>query len=168
VGSTSGGNPGLTVTKGVDKPFAAPGDTVIWTITVTNNSNTPVNNVQIDDTLPPTLNILAGQIQVSSSSGQISVNGNTVTFTQPVMQPGETVTITIPTTISSSITLPFIIVNQVTGYDAQAQVLSVTRLPNTGESPWSSLQIPILLAVGAGIGVTVVLVRRRWKRPQSQ
>ncbi|MBZ0290338.1 MAG: DUF11 domain-containing protein, partial [Anaerolineae bacterium] len=135
--SNSGGSAGLTVTKGVDKPFAAPGETVIWTITVTNNSNAPVNNVQIDDTLPSTLNILAGQIRVSSSTGQVSVNGNTVTFTQPVIQPGETVTITIPTTISSSITLPFIIVNQVTGYDAQAQVLSVTRLPNTGESPWS-------------------------------
>lgn len=162
--SDSGGDSGLTVTKGVDKPFAAPGDTVTWTITVTNNSNSPISNVQIQDTLPSTLNILAGQISVSSSTGQISVSGNTVTFTQAVIQPGEKVTITIPTTISSSITLPFIIVNQVTGYDAQAQVISVTRLPNTGESPWDGLQIPILLAGAGGIGLAALVVRRRLRR----
>ena len=165
--TNSGGSGGLTVTKGVDKPFAAPGDTVTWTIHVTNTSSAPVNNVQIQDTLPSTLNILAGQIKVSSSTGQASVSGNTVTFTQAVMQPGESVTITIPTTISSSITLPFIIVNQVDGYDAQAQVLSVSRLPNTGESPWSGLQIPILAAVASLIGLTAIFVRRRWKQQRA-
>ncbi|MEO8611497.1 MAG: SdrD B-like domain-containing protein [Chloroflexota bacterium] len=158
-----GGSGGLTVTKGVDKPFAAPGDTVTWTIHVQNTGTTAVSPVHVQDTLPSTL-IINGGIKVSPPTGTVSVSGNTVTFDQAVMNPGDSVTITITTTIDPNITVPFIIVNQVEGYDAQAQVLSVSRLPNTGESPWSGLQIPILVAVASGIGLTGLFVRRRLRR----
>jgi len=161
VTTSSGGGGGLVVTKGVDKPFAAPGEQVIWTITVTNSGGSAVNNVEVIDPLPDTLEILVNQITVSSSTGNVSVNGNTVTFTQPVMQPGETVTITIPTIIRNSVTVPFIIVNEVQNYDARAQVVSVSRLPNTGESPWSSLRTPILLL---GAGLILFAVVALWRR----
>jgi uncharacterized repeat protein (TIGR01451 family) len=160
----SGGGGGLTVTKGVDKPFAAPGDRVVWTITVTNNGTTPATNVSISDPLPSTLQILVNEITVSSATGQVSVSGNTVTFTQPIMNVGETVTITIPTIIDSNIQLPFIIVNEVSVYGAQAQVLSVSRLPNTGESPWNGLQLPILLLLSGLILGGMVFMWRRWRR----
>jgi uncharacterized repeat protein (TIGR01451 family) len=160
----SSGGSGLTVTKGVDKPFAAPGDTVVWTIHIKNDSSTAVSPVHISDTLPSSLIINPGQIKDSPATGTISVSGNTVTFDKATMNPGESVTITISTTIDPKITLPFIIVNQVDGYDAQAQVLSVSRLPNTGESPWEGLQLPVLVGVVSIIGLTVLFVRRRLRR----
>jgi len=162
--SGSGGSGGLTVTKGVDKPFAAPGEKVIWTITVTNNGSTPATNVSIQDPLPDTLTIQVNDITVSSATGQVSVSGNIVTFTQPIMAVGETVTITIPTIIKSSVGVPFIIVNSVTGYDASAQVLSVTRLPNTGESLWSGWRIPALLLVGGLLLAALLALYGRWRR----
>ncbi len=153
--------PPYEVLKTVDQPFAAPGDAVVWTITVSNPGSTPLGDVLVEDPVPDTLDIAAARITVSSSSGAVRVDGQRIIFTQAVLMPGEVVTVNVPTRVRADVEVPFIIINEIPGTGASARLLSVTRLPNTGESPWSELRLP-LLALGAlllaGFGVAL---RRR-------
>lgn len=145
----SGGGGTLTVEKGVNPPFAAPGQRVVWTITVSNNSGAPITNVNINDPVSSSLQILENEITDSSPTGTVTVNGQLVTFTQPVMAAGEVVTITLVTRVRGDVPVPFIIPNEIPDYGARAQILSVTQLPATGESPWEAWRVPLFIAAGA-------------------
>ncbi|MEQ8675604.1 MAG: hypothetical protein RLP44_00810 [Aggregatilineales bacterium] len=132
----------LRLSKSVSPPFLAPGETATWVITVTNPSTIPLNNVMVTDNIPAGLQI----VSATSSSGSVSVNGSVITFTQGVLSPTETVTITIQTQYNpADASNAFIITNNAvlsvdgTVVDStSASFLQVNALPQTGQSPWSA------------------------------
>jgi|GEM_PF-4714589 len=73
--------------------FAQPGEEVVWTIIVTNPGNVPFNNVLVTDNMPPQFEILDN----NSTGGTVTVAGQSYTLTAPVLNPGETITITLRT-----------------------------------------------------------------------
>ena len=158
--------PSPIVTKGVDKPFAAPGDSVTWTITISNPSGTdPLTNVTVNDTLPDTVN-LTGTVTDTSPTGTVTVNGQTVTFTQATMAPGEVVVITIPSQISPNLAVPFIIINEIPEYGARAQVISASQLPATGESFWGQPEVRTLILLAGGLLLVSVIGVGVWRRKE--
>jgi len=149
--------PGVEVVKSAAPPFAGPGDTVTWTITVTGTGAVPTTNLVVSDTLPGELIYVSH----STSTGSVSVSGQTVTWTIPVVNPGAVLTLTITTRIRSDVAVPFSITNVASG--ASASVLSVSKLPATGESFWSFVQ-PLVIMLGIALVAGFVVIRRRKTR----
>ncbi|MFN8375371.1 MAG: DUF11 domain-containing protein [Anaerolineae bacterium] len=151
------------ITKSVTPPFSQPGELVTWTITVQNPGSIPVTNVVTVDNMPPEVQI----ISVTSTMGTTSVSGQTVMLTLPVLNPGQSATITITTRVRANVVTPFTIINTAsisnaenqTPRFAQAQLISAAHLPVTGESPW--WQPVLLLLVGVSIFVVGTFVLRR-------
>ncbi|MBI5670610.1 MAG: DUF11 domain-containing protein [Chloroflexi bacterium] len=148
------------ISKVADPPFSAPGEEVAWTIIVTNNGDTPATNVTVIDRVPDDLEIL-------SVPSNATVDGQTIRLTFAEIGPRSSVTVVIRTRIRDDIVVPFIIINEVSvegGPTTQAQVLSVTRLPETGETPllrWVLIGAAFMvLAVGG-----LLLARRRLDQP---
>jgi uncharacterized repeat protein (TIGR01451 family) len=152
----------LTLEKNVDKPFAGPGDTVTWTITVTNPTSAAVPNVVVEDTLPPELAIISAK----APKGTVQVSGQTVRLTISQLDPGESVTLTIVTKVRSDAPASFVVNNEARvspgGITASAQVLGVTELPSTGETPW--WRLPALALGAVGIAALLILGLRFLRR----
>lgn len=173
-----GGTPGpaqnFTLTKAVDNPFAAFGSVVTWTITISNPNNVAISNVSITDNFPAELEIIP-PVTDDSPTGTTTQNGQTVTFSQPVLAPGETVHITVRTRIIGN---ALVITNTVDGFccgssvtvaSAQAQILRVTQLPATGESWFSRFYLPFLaIVVVLGSLLIVMGVRSYRARRNNQ
>lgn len=77
--------------KIVSPENAAVGDTVLWTVLVSNPENVPTGNVTVTDTIPA----MFGVVRVTSSRGTVTVTGNSFSVNIGVMQPGEEVTISV-------------------------------------------------------------------------
>lgn len=161
------GTPGTPVaqieaglSKSVDRPFAQIGDTVTWTLTVNNPGSTPYPNVHVIDNVPAGMTI----VSVSASAGSVSYSGQTVTFTKDSLAPGETVTITIVTTIDDGANVPFIFINTATWDDrsASAQVIRASLQPATGILP--PVMLVLMLGVVGVVAAAIVLTLRRRKR----
>ncbi|MBZ0282594.1 MAG: DUF11 domain-containing protein [Anaerolineae bacterium] len=123
------------ITKVANPPFALPGENVTFTVTVTNPSAVPAANVVVNDPIPNELEVLSA----SATGGSTSVSGQTVTLTIPTLNPGATVMLTIQTRVRANVATPFTIINVASlnnGKTASASVVSVGRLPATGETPW--------------------------------
>ncbi|MBN1121638.1 MAG: DUF11 domain-containing protein [Anaerolineae bacterium] len=80
-----------------DPAFAAIGETITWVITVRNPSSVPYPHAVISDTVDPQFSVESA----SSSKGTVNISGQTVTATIGLMNPGETVTISIVTRVIS-------------------------------------------------------------------
>jgi len=175
IGGTPGvGGPGQPppggplISKSVDRTIVQPGDTVTWTVTITNPSNLSLPNVGFIDTLPNDLEVLSA----TASAGTVSVNGQRVTFAIDPLPPNATVTVSVRTRVRPTVRPPFLIVNlaALTGpYSGsasariasdQATLLSVGALPATGEPPWWRFPLAII-AGGAFIIGGLALARRR-------
>ena len=156
------------ITKNASPPFAIPGELVTFTFFISNPGTGPALNVRAVDPIPSEVEILG----TSSPSGQVSVVGQDVIFETSVLAPGETVTVTIETRVRDNVATPFIIVNEAcfTGDNIPdercdtATVLSITTLPDTGETPWWSILLrQVTLLIGGGVllmGGTGVIIRR--------
>ena len=146
--------------KSVNPPFAQIGDTVTWTLTVSNPGSTAYPNVVVTDNVPAGMTI----VSVSASAGSVSYSGQTVTFTKDVLNPGETVTVTIVTTIDDGADVPLIFVNAATWGDrsASAQVVRASAQPATGIVP--PVVIVLLLSIVAAAALAIVLTLRRRRR----
>ncbi len=156
-----GGPPGdecePVLNKTVDQPFAQIGDTVTWTVTLTNPCNIALNGVQVIDTVPPGMTI----ISVTTSVGTASFSGSTITVNIGTLAPGQTVTITIVTTIDEGANVPFIFDNIASDgtRTATARVVRASQQPATGVTPPVIL---VLTALGSFlVGMVVVSLRRR-------
>ena len=153
-----------SVSKSINQSEANPGDEVTYTISVVNRGNIPAENVVVTDSLPDELTI----VDMSTSRGEASMSGQTISVAIGLMEPGEEVTIRIsarvkadtpPSTISNGV----VVTTTSPGDDPSNNTASVpltvigtavlpAALPQTGathELAW------ILIAT---VGVLLVLV----------
>jgi uncharacterized repeat protein (TIGR01451 family) len=147
-------NTNLILAMSVQPPFALPGETVTWNITVNNPANAPITNVTLTNLVPSELNILS----TAATSGTANITGQMANFILDVLHPGETVTIAIITRISSDIQIPFSIVSTVSSGNVTASdtLLSASQLPVTGQK--SKLLRIRLFVVSGAIGCTWLLL----------
>jgi uncharacterized repeat protein (TIGR01451 family) len=148
-------SPGLS--KSVDRPFAAPGDTVVWTVTVSNPTSATLSSLTVQDDVPSQLEIV--------SAGGGSVSGQTVTWTVSSLAPGQAQVFTITTRVRAGVAgvaaENVVIMNGALRARATATVVIASGLPQTGESPlWRLALLAGLFAAAAGVGGRV-LARRR-------
>lgn len=130
-------DPGLSKI-GVLAPGALgiPGEQVTWTLTAYNPTGAALPNVVVVDTLPSTLRIDSA----STTKGTYTISGQTVTFTIPSLEVGETVTMRVVTTVLSS-PVGGLITNTATlssgtySDTASASVSVISGLPQTGYPP---------------------------------
>ncbi len=113
-----------------------PGETITWTITVSNNGTLAASDVVMTDTLVAELTIL----DVTTSQGSVTVSGQTVTVAIGTLNPADTVTIEIVTmVVASPTTGEFINTATVTGggqtASATATLTGILDLPATGYAP---------------------------------
>jgi len=177
-GSGSGSGPAPirldpAIVKLVDPKFALPGEDVRWTIVVTNPHSVAINNVTFVDNFPSQLEIIS--TSADNNVGSLVVNGNTLTYSIVVINPGQSVRVNVLTRIRKGTPMPFIITNTVNLTNglvgssssiiasASASVYSVGSLPATGFAPaWREplfIGLAVLLAL-FGIGTVRVWQRR--------
>ncbi len=146
-----------------------PGEQLTWHITVRNNGTAAGTNIVITDTLRSELRIDS----VEADRGTFAISGQTVTFTIPVLNPGEAVELRINTTVLSSPN-DGLLTNDATlvGYgstgasvtrSAQGIVTVTTQLPATGYPPAEqpSRGISWIVVVALIAGLCAVVLRRK-------
>jgi LPXTG-site transpeptidase (sortase) family protein len=92
------------VTKSGDPATASIGDSIVFTLVITNNGNTVATNVRIVDVIPSFLtvtNVIAAPPATIDNSA-----GNTVDLLFATVAPADTYTVTITTVVNSSATPP--------------------------------------------------------------
>ncbi|MBZ0295578.1 MAG: DUF11 domain-containing protein [Anaerolineae bacterium] len=139
------------ISKSANPPFAQPGETVVWTITISNPGQVAINNIQMTDTVPAELAINF----VNTTAGSATVSGQTINFSLDVLGPGASVTITVNTRVRDGVNTPYFATNQAclsTGACAQATLSSVEALPSTGQSPWSVWRLPLFTLLSGVAG----------------
>ena len=158
------------ITKQVDPAFAQPGDEVRWTITLHNPHAVAINNVGFVDNFPGQLEII--RTTVDTTGGSLVVTGNSVTYNIPVMNPGQTINVSVLTRVRIGTPVPFIISNTVNlsgAYvgSASATLLSVGALPATGFAPpWRAPLLIVIAVLLMLFGVGAVRLRQRGYRSQ--
>lgn len=154
------------ITKRGSPSLARPGDIIEWWIDITSTTLIPMTNIRLSDHLAPYMELL----EVNITAGSYSVSGDTVNFTLDVLNPGQTVRITIRTRVRGRLPVPLSpaqpaaclpggpttidnqtcmecdggrLCTQATVYCFPAQ------LPNTGEIPWyaNGLRAGLILSV---------------------
>jgi uncharacterized repeat protein (TIGR01451 family) len=167
-------NPAIDL-AGVLAPGALglPGEQVTWVITVNNPGPTAGSNLVITDTLRDELSIERAE----ADRGDIAISDQTVVFTVPVLDPGESVQMRVLTTIMSS-PANGILLNQVllaasgpggaVARNATAQLFVPDGLPATGYPPADDLPgqgEPSVLVIGlAGFSMVVLTALFVWYR----
>lgn len=103
--------PELSVIKqaGVDK--AAPGATITYTITITNNGGAPATNAGFTDEVPANTTVVPGSATISDPAA-VKVSENPVRFTGITVAAGGTVTVTFKVTVNEDVQAGTVIKNQ--------------------------------------------------------
>jgi uncharacterized repeat protein (TIGR01451 family) len=89
----------LEIIKVGDRAAAEPGDTVVYRLQITNTGIRTLNNVVITDTLPLGLKFIDKSVRASSGNADVqlssppTVQGRTITFLYPQLQPRQTLTL---------------------------------------------------------------------------
>jgi len=144
------------VLKSVSPSQAFVGQTVTFTLTVTNDGNTPVTSVVITDPISSFLDI----VQLTSTKGTTAINGHSAVFNIGTVNPGEVITLTIVTRVNNTAVATTDIVNVATlthnsngtttsetSNSVTFRILGQPSLPITGEeSPASDANRPAQLA----------------------
>ncbi len=131
-----------------EPPVASPGTVVTYTLRVINPTNETALDLQIADSMPYALAI----IEATATSGQVSVSGQDVNFTQTALDAGERVAITVVTRVREMSEYNEIVneacltsqSNQ-TPSCAQMRFLRAGEIPATGELPGFGRWLPPLL-----------------------
>jgi sortase A len=159
------------VTKTASVAQAMPGAPVVWTITVRNGGTAIMSNVTIQDSVPDMLTLGTS----ATTRGTLVTAGQIITVTTGVMNPGDTVTITVNTTISATAVAPATITNTAcAARDGGTQKCATgsvtlgpgaTTLPSTGIRSSSGGLPPVGLVFFAALMVLMsaqVSRRRAW------
>lgn len=72
-----------TLLKAVDKLIANIGDTLTYTVTITNLNINPINNLDFADVLPDGCTFVNGSFNVNGTVATPSVTNNTLTYVIP-------------------------------------------------------------------------------------
>jgi uncharacterized repeat protein (TIGR01451 family) len=155
------------ITKSVEPPFSLPGEQAIWSISISNPSGVAAQNILVVDEAPAELEILSA----TATDGTVVVDGQKITFTQPILNSLGSTTITIVTRVRPDTSVPFIIANRaiMTGdnfnpKESTAILLSLTELPATGETPFLSIVLRFIALIGAGAAALIAGLWFRRKR----
>lgn len=157
---------GIEFSKQVSAPFAQPGDPVSWTITVTNTSSAAATNLVISDHVPAQVSILGA----SASRGTVTRNGSAVSLVVDILQPGESITMTIDGRLPGDLEPPYLITNTATLLSGGQQVgaagstiISAQTMPSTGESRLSGMNVVfgVFIASGLTLAASMVVLWRR-------
>ena len=100
--STTHYTPGYTLTKACDPADGAtvqPGDTVTYTLTVTNNSDGVVTGAIVTDDLTDVLDNATLDEASITPTGQATLTGTTLTWNVPTLQPDATATLAYTVTV---------------------------------------------------------------------
>ncbi len=89
----------LSIVKAVTSATAVPGDTVTYTLVVTNNGPNDANTVTVTDTLPTQLTFVS--CSESGGGGTCTFSGGTVTVSYATLANSSSSTVTINTTLNS-------------------------------------------------------------------
>lgn len=92
----------LSITKAVSSSTAQPGDTITYTLTLSNAGPNAANTVTVNDTLSSYLTFAS--CSESTGNGTCSVNGSTVTVAYATLAANSSSTITINATLNSGVT----------------------------------------------------------------
>ncbi len=141
-----------------------PGESITWVITLTNKGISPGTDLLVTNTLRDELRI----DDAATDYGAVAVSGQTVIFTVPELQPGQTVAMRVETTLLRG-PANGLLVNQVLlagngpagpfTQSASADLFVPTGLPATGYPPADDLPgrgEPSVLAVGVGALLAVM------------
>lgn len=74
-----------TIVKAVDKLTASIGDTLTYTVTVTNVGLNPLTNIPFTDTIPAGATFVTASFTVNGSAATPTLTGNTLTYTIPTI-----------------------------------------------------------------------------------
>ena len=157
------GQPALA--KFVSPEVAAIGETVTWTIRVTNPADTPTGSVTVTDTIPPAVEL----VRVSSSRGTPAVSGSSFSVNLGEIQPGEEVVITAET-VAQQILPPAQSCNQAFAGSMASNEACVTILPaelpafggGAPPTPAAPLRILWQWVLGGGLLMVAGLGLMRW------
>ena len=153
------------ITKSVNPPFSLPGVSATWTITIFNPTDTPINNLIMQDSLPPQVEI----VSTSATTGAVSFSGQTVNFIQAIFDANSSVTITVVTRVRPNVAPPPLISNRACFNTREhpewecdtASIFSITGLPSTGQSPWSPYRPFIIALLGLSVLVSGGYISKR-------
>ena len=161
----SSSNGTVTLSKLASEASAHSGDTITFTITMTNGGTGPLSNVTLSDNLASTLTYVSSAVDIGAAT---NTAGN-ITAAVGTIPAGGAAHLTIVAKVNSGVTAPGLITNTATGSFAGAQPLTVTvsipvatgkggggLLPVTGYGPpptQSQISIALLAAVGLILGL---------------
>jgi uncharacterized repeat protein (TIGR01451 family)/CSLREA domain-containing protein len=112
----------LSLWKTIDEPRPVPGQRVIYTLTISNGSNTPLMNAVLSDTLPAGITFAGPIVLDPPGSGTVGTIPPLLAY-DLTTAPGEVVTVTFPVTVE-------------TGLPASTTITNTAVLTNTeGMSP---------------------------------
>ncbi|RGC49151.1 DUF11 domain-containing protein [Absiella sp. AM29-15] len=88
-----------TITKAVDKPTANIGDTLTYTITITNLSLSALPTLPFTDTIAQGMTFNTGSFTVNGNTATPTITGTTLAYTIPAIPSLGTATIQFKTTV---------------------------------------------------------------------
>ncbi len=158
------------ITKSVFPPFAKPGESAVWTITISNPAPVAATGVTVVDDVPSVVQIDS----VSATAGNISFSGQRVTFSIASVAPGQTITLTINSHVRSDAAFPFTVTNRAnitnnedpTTRIAEATLTGVKSLPQTGEPLADGVRLEVVAVVLIAVALGIVGIRAVWRQPQ--
>jgi uncharacterized repeat protein (TIGR01451 family) len=74
-----------TLLKAVDKLTASLGDSLTYTVTITNPALNPISNIPFTDTLPAGSTFTTGSFTLNGTAATPTVTSNTLTYTIPTI-----------------------------------------------------------------------------------
>jgi uncharacterized repeat protein (TIGR01451 family) len=155
------------ISKSADPALLIPGDTVTFTLTVTNKGSVAATGVTVVDPIPAQLIVQSA----TTTQGNFTIANNTVTFNIGTVNPGAVITLTVKAIVSTNVKPPTELINVATLTDNAKSVRTASttvritsgQLPATGEHP-DNQQLIVVLVVIAGaalIGLTSIARRRK-------
>jgi uncharacterized repeat protein (TIGR01451 family) len=121
------------------------GEQLEWVVTVSNMGGVAGSNITVTDDVDSRLQIN----EVAAPGAQIEINGQTVSVTYAIINPGESIQFSIFTTVLEGETVNNTVC--ISGMSICATGSSVGQLPSTGESPWWRGWLIVVPAVIGGM-----------------
>ena len=142
------------------------GEQLEWVFTVTNIGNGTGYDVVVSDTLVPELQIVG--VAIDPNVGSYTINGQTVTVFIPSLAPGQSINFSIITIVLVSdqeIENTAVLTASNLDGERQATGLVVSRLPETGETPWwREVTLALIVLGAAAAAVSAGVASRRQLR----